>query len=382
MKSFSDYHIDEAKINLKGHTISQLIGEVLNFKGKTLIYFDTETMGFDPREEFYQLTEIAAIAYSGNTFKTLKTYNYKVKLSNATKRSMVKGTPENLAFTKNLNPGPGHIMKPEDILRKTRYGEKTAPFIHEAHVLNKMLKFIGQFKNPILVAHNMTFDMRFIKTRASRYGIKIPDYQTLDTLDLAKRYFIPMMEKAKDSAEMQIILKDITGENWRGEIKPSAKLGVLAKALKINASGWHNALADVEMMVGVTKKMLNLLKKYQNVDIIDMKNKKVKKKINETYSAVGVKGIETQKLATVYVWLKWGNAAKTGLSEKDPKWKKSRDIIGAELGKRARNGEEAAKRALNNRMTKDVDKYGKKIVIQKSTPKPTLLQKILKALKQ
>ena len=283
MKSFSEYNelptIDEAKINLKGHTISQLINEVLNFKGKTLIYFDTETMGFDPREEFFQLTEIAAIAYDGNTFKTLKTYNYKVKLSTATKRSMIKGTPENLAFTKNLKPGPGHIMKPEDILRKTRYGEKTAPFIHEAHVLNKMLKFIRQFKKPILVAHNMTFDMRFIKTRALRYGINVPDYQTLDTLDLAKRYFIPMMQKVKDSAEMQIILKDITGENWRGEIKPSAKLGVLAKALKINASGWHNALADVEMMVGVTKKMLELLKKYQNVNIIDVKNKTKAKKI-------------------------------------------------------------------------------------------------------
>ena len=338
-------------------------------------------MGFDPREEFYQLTEIAAIAYSGNTFKTLKTYNYKVKLSNATKRSMVKGTPENLAFTKNLNPGPGHIMKPEDILRKTRYGEKTAPFIHEAHVLNKMLKFIGQFKNPILVAHNMTFDMRFIKTRASRYGIKIPDYQTLDTLDLAKRYFIPMMEKAKDSAEMQIILKDITGENWRGEIKPSAKLGVLAKALKINASGWHNALADVEMMVGVTKKMLNLLKKYQNVDITVMKNKKTKKQnFVENYSALSVKGLKTRDLGVVYIWLTWGNAAKTGVAEKDPKWKKRKEIIGSELGRRAKAGEELAKRALNNRMTKDVDKYGKKIVIQKSTPKPTLLQKIAKTI--
>jgi len=284
MKSFIQYYnkkafnFDEAKINLKGHSISQLINEVLNFKGKTLIYFDTETMGFDPREEFYQLTEIAAIAYDGTTFKTLKTYNYKVTLSNATKRSMVKGTPEHTAFTKNLNPGPGHVMKPEDILRKTRYGEKTAPFIHEAHALNKMLKFIGQFKKPVLVAHNMTFDMRFIKTRALRYGITIPDYQTLDTLDLTKRYFIPMMQHAKNSEELQIILKDITGETWRGDIKPSAKLGVLAKALKINASGWHNALADVEMMVDVTKKMLKLLKKYQKVNIIDMKNKKVKKK--------------------------------------------------------------------------------------------------------
>lgn len=280
MKSFGQYHnhIDEAKINLKGYSISQLINEVLNFKGQTLIYFDTETMGFDPREEFYQLTEIAAIAYDGATFKTLKTYNYKVKLSDATKRSLIKGTPEHTAYTKNLNPGPGHILEPQDILRKTRYGEKTAPFVHEAHVLNKMIEFIGQFKKPVLVAHNMSFDMRFIKTRAERYGITVPDYKTLDTLDLAKRYFIPMMQKAKDSAEMQIVLKDITGENWRGEIKPSAKLGVLAKALKVNATGWHNALADVEMMVTVTKKMLGLLKKYQKVNIADMNDKSSKKK--------------------------------------------------------------------------------------------------------
>jgi hypothetical protein len=103
--------------------------------------------------------------------------------------------------------------------------------------------------------------------------------------------------------------------------------------------------------------------------------------IDEKYTEVGVRGIETQQLGTVYAWLKWGNAAKTGLPEKDPKWAKSRDVIGAELGKRARGGEEAAKRALNNRTTKDVDKYGKKVKIPTSPPTPTLIQKIAKTLR-
>jgi hypothetical protein len=103
--------------------------------------------------------------------------------------------------------------------------------------------------------------------------------------------------------------------------------------------------------------------------------------IDEKYTEVGVKGLKTQDLGVVYAWLKWGNAAKTGLPEKDPKWAESRDNIGAELGKRARAGEEDAKRALNNRTTKDVDKYGKKVKIPTSPPKLTLLQKIAKTLR-
>jgi hypothetical protein len=103
--------------------------------------------------------------------------------------------------------------------------------------------------------------------------------------------------------------------------------------------------------------------------------------IDETYNVLTVKGLDTQDLGVVYSWLKWGNAAKSGLPEKDPSWAKQRDAIGAELGKRARGGEEAAKRALNNRMTKAVDKYGKNVKIPTSPPKLTLLQKIAKTLR-
>jgi hypothetical protein len=105
-------------------------------------------------------------------------------------------------------------------------------------------------------------------------------------------------------------------------------------------------------------------------------------RLDEAYNVTTVKGLSTQDLGVVYTWLKWGNAAKTHrLTEKDPNWVKQRDAIGAELGKRARGGEELAKRALNNRTTKNVDKYGNKVEIPTSPPKLNLIQKIAKTLR-
>ena len=102
--------------------------------------------------------------------------------------------------------------------------------------------------------------------------------------------------------------------------------------------------------------------------------------LDEAYNVMTVKRLKTQDLGVVYAWLKWGNAAKTGFTDKNPTWAKSRDTIGSELGNRARAGEEDAKRALNNRMRKNVDKYGNKVEFPTSPPKLTLLQKIAKKL--
>ena len=103
--------------------------------------------------------------------------------------------------------------------------------------------------------------------------------------------------------------------------------------------------------------------------------------LDEAYSGANIVGLSTSDLGSVYKWLKWGNAAKTGLTEKDPSWAKQRDAIGSELGKRARGGEELAKRALNKRMDSSVDKYGKSIPAIRTPPTPNLLQKIAKALR-
>ena len=102
--------------------------------------------------------------------------------------------------------------------------------------------------------------------------------------------------------------------------------------------------------------------------------------INEKYTASNVVGLSTQDLGIIYRWLKWGNAAKTGVTKNDPDWARQRDVIGSELGKRARTGKEDAKRALNNRSTNRVDKYGKTVSVddKKKDPPSSLLKRLLK----
>ena len=78
MKTFKQFC--EGKTQLYGLSIKELLDTVLNFNGKTLIYFDTETMGLTPKKDYLQLTEIAAVAYDGSTFKEVDKIDYKVNL--------------------------------------------------------------------------------------------------------------------------------------------------------------------------------------------------------------------------------------------------------------------------------------------------------------
>ena len=97
-----------------------------------------------------------------------------------------------------------------------------------------------------------------------------------------------------------------------------------------------------------------------------------------SYTQSNVQRIKTTDLGTVYTWLAFGNAARRGLDDRE---KKAKDVIGSELGQRARKGEDSAKMFLNNRMGQNVDKYGKPKEFKKAPPK-SLLKKILSRFKK
>ncbi len=48
----------EGKTQLYGLSIKELLDTVLDFNGKTLIYFDTETMGLAPKRITYNLLKL------------------------------------------------------------------------------------------------------------------------------------------------------------------------------------------------------------------------------------------------------------------------------------------------------------------------------------
>jgi 3-phosphoglycerate kinase len=88
----------------------------------------------------------------------------------------------------------------------------------------------------------------------------------------------------------------------------------------------------------------------------------------------------TKELGTIYGWLKFGNAV-NHIKKGNKELEKYRDVVGSELGKRARGGEEDAKRYLQNRMSNRMDKYGKPVSMKTTPIKKTLSQKIMHMLK-
>lgn len=100
-------------------------------------------------------------------------------------------------------------------------------------VFPKILEFLGDDKETVIVAHNANFDVGFLKQNAKVLGYDF-DYTYVDTLSLAKDLF-PDYKKYK--------------------------LGKIAENLGIKVEVAHRALDDVDTTVKVFHVMIDMLKK-------------------------------------------------------------------------------------------------------------------------
>ena len=107
-------------------------------------------------------------------------------------------------------------------------------------VFPKILEFLGDEKETVIVAHNANFDVGFLKQNAKVLGHKF-EYTYLDTLSLAKDLF-PNYKKYK--------------------------LGKIAENLGIKVEVAHRALDDVDTTVKVFNVMIKMLKE-KGAKIVD-----------------------------------------------------------------------------------------------------------------
>ena len=118
--------------------------------------------------------------------------------------------------------------------RVTEVTNITDEMVKDAETIDKVFPKILEFiKDSVLVAHNASFDMGFLKQNAKVLGYEF-DYTYLDTLSLAKDLF-PDYKKYK--------------------------LGKIAENLGIKVEVAHRALDDVDTTVKVFRVMLDMLKK-------------------------------------------------------------------------------------------------------------------------
>ena len=109
----------------------------------------------------------------------------------------------------------------------------TNEMVKDAETIDKVLPKVLEFiKDTVIVAHNATFDIGFIKYNAEQLGLEFnPTY--IDSLPLAKGLF-PDFKKYK--------------------------LGIIAEKLGIKVDVAHRALADVDTLVKVLDVMIKMLK--------------------------------------------------------------------------------------------------------------------------
>lgn len=132
-------------------------------------------------------------------------------------------------------------------------------------VFPKILEFLGDDKETVIVAHNANFDVGFLKQNAKVLGYEF-NYTYLDTLSLAKDLF-PDYKKYK--------------------------LGKIAENLGIKVEVAHRALDDVDTTVKVFNVMIDMLKKkgaaiVEDIDRVALseKAKKEEYKKLKTYHAI------------------------------------------------------------------------------------------------
>ena len=253
-----DFSLLESKY--AGMSVRDVLKFFDSYSNHTWIFFDTETLGFDPYNK--QLTEIAAVAVTPDDWvgepTIVGTFNEKIKLSD--------GTVEKIRQERDLSPeeqsSMGRTMTSQDILSMTRYGEKGREYKNEDEVLTGFVDFVSSFSNPVLVAQNASFDMKFISVRS---GGQLKRYPVIDTMRVMQLFLIPLLRSLRDEQGDQEAADFLSKIKRRR--KYSASMGVVSDAYGISTEEWHNALADVQMMMALFQHIIESLRAGEDVDI-------------------------------------------------------------------------------------------------------------------
>jgi DNA polymerase III epsilon subunit-like protein len=269
LENWREYLLTESYIldeDFFDSSIEQLFDKLKAFGDSTWIFFDTETTGFKP--ERAQLTEIGAISAIPDNWQFSE-----VEAKQGIFYDKIKLNPETLAgFEASEDP------KAKFPLELTRYGMPSDEYKEkypkgmpsEEDVLRQFVSYLESQPNPVLVAQNAEFDVNFIQKRADLYDIpvNIREYPIFDTMMLIKLWHNSLIKTLADSGDerAQTILQALTMTGKFGDYV-TASMGPVSKAYEISTDEWHNALADVKMMMEMTKVIFMALQESSDVDI-------------------------------------------------------------------------------------------------------------------
>jgi DNA polymerase III alpha subunit (gram-positive type) len=239
--------ISEARFDTT--SIKEMLSMIDSLKGKTLIWFDTETSGLKFNRPL-QFTQLAAVSTDSNG-NTIDTFNEKIKLNPKTKRAYDKSNPEKSGSTRRA-------------LEINKYFDNiTGEEREELDVLKDFIDWVLSHSNPVLIAYNISFDLEIINT-ISPTKLR---FFTIDVMKIAQYFWIPLNQYlAKQGDEQSQLVISKLGRGRMASL-PGSKLSVIASIFNLDTSNAHDALGDITMMKDVFFNMIDELKQYEDFNL-------------------------------------------------------------------------------------------------------------------
>jgi DNA polymerase III epsilon subunit-like protein len=284
-----------------GATYEEFRSAYDEIKNNTFIFFDTETTGLGSAKRYNQITQIAAVAVTPGT-EGYQSFNVKIHLEEDTEgfidwqqKKVEQG--QEFPFTHKQAFKLTSYGEPSTQRRRLRKaarqlgkkieqsGDKSrligalpepTKFMSLKEALEEFNKFVNKFPERTLIAQNAPFDVDYFIQAYVRADVpSLPDI-AVDTVQIFNRFFKPILQvlKSKKEAGEQLepadekMLNALTKSYTRidkktGEEKQvhslTVSLGPLANAFGVQATGWHDALADVTMLHEILNKVIEYL---------------------------------------------------------------------------------------------------------------------------
>jgi len=116
-----------------------------------------------------------------------------------------------------------------------------------------------------------------MKMLGGRYGNKVKN-EVFDTKELIQFYFLPLIQKLSETDEYYKKMVDFIGLSDRDGGIISSSMSKIGPALKVNMSGYHDALTDCRLMKEMTERIIDILKDNKEVDIKKYQIERIKTK--------------------------------------------------------------------------------------------------------
>lgn len=233
-----------AVTNMATKVASDVFQVAKNLDGRTLIFFDTETTGLKASVSHSQITEIAALAMDDKG-AMIDRFAHTLHLTDRTKAQMESelGKPE--------DPKNWGVKKTLDY---NKYDPAKAD-IAEEDVIRQFGDWVEKQQNPLLVAHNASFDMSFINIARKRYRMAPISCQVLDFFKFSKLFLEPSIISLNRAGvpEAQAIHQKLWDTNKN---RLRFNQGDLGKAFGVPTPASHVAINDAIQLSQLVSKVL------------------------------------------------------------------------------------------------------------------------------